>query len=144
MNSALGRMLACCMVAGSLACGSDDGGDGDGAAVTFSKDIHPILQKKCGTSGCHDTPNSFLPGHGAADVNAAYTEATRIWAGGQPVYELILQRVASTNLSEAMPPSFATPPCGSSADPPGLGKPGCLTQAEYDLLEKWVDEGRPR
>lgn len=140
MNRSVRRMLSCCMVASALACGSDDSGSED-AQVTFTKDIHPILQMKCGTAGCHDMP-SFLPGHGAADVNVAYTEATRIWSGGEPVYELILERVASTNPQEVMPPYFATP-CGASG-PSGLGQPGCLTQAQYDLIKKWVDEGRPK
>lgn len=139
---ALRWMLSCCIAASSLACGSDDSG-GDGDQVTFTKDIHPILQRRCGKSGCHDAPDSFLPGHGAADANAAYTEATRIWSGGEPVYDLILVRVASNNPQEVMPPNFADPPCGSGS-PAGLGQPGCLTQAEYDLIKKWVDEGHPK
>jgi hypothetical protein len=141
MKRSIWRISSCCMLASALACGSDDSG-GDGAKVTFTRDVHPILQMKCGTSGCHDTPESFLPGHGAADVNAAYTEATRIWGGGEPVYELILQRVSSVNPQEVMPPSFATA-CGASGKA-GLGQPGCLTQAEYDLIKEWVDEGRPK
>ena len=130
-------MVGAVMVS-ALACGGDDSGSDD-AKVTFTSDIHPILQKKCGTAGCHDMPNSFLPGHGAADVNAAYTEATRIWSGGEPVYDLILLRVASNNPSEVMPPSFASPPCQG-----GLGNSGCLTQAEYDLIKEWVDDGHPK
>ena len=133
MNRPLRRMWSCCMVASALACGSDDSG-GDEAKLTFTKDIHPVLQMKCGKSGCHDTPNSFLPGHGAADVNAAFTEATRVWSGGEPVYELILLRVASDNPNEIMPPTYGG--CAGS-----LGAPGCITQAEYDLIQKWVDEG---
>jgi hypothetical protein len=124
------------MMAGALACGSDDSGS-DGDKVTFTQDIHPILQMKCGKSGCHDTPDSFLPGHGAADVNAAYTEATRVWSGGSPVYDLILLRVASANPNEIMPPTYGG--CAGS-----LGAPGCITQAEYDLIKKWVDEGHPK
>ena len=136
MNRSVRRMWSCCVVASALACGSDDSGDDQ---VTFTKDIHPIFQMKCGSSECHATPNSFLPGHGAADVNAAYTEATKIWGGGQPVYEIILRKIASTNPADLMPPDYAVPPCQG-----GLGKPGCVTQAEYDLIKKWVDEGRPK
>jgi len=131
------------MMLSALACGSDDSGSEDAKLVTFTSDIHPILQKNCGTAGCQHMPNSFPPGHGAADVNAAYTEATRVWSGGEPVYELILVRVASVNSQEVMPPSFATP-CGASGNSAGLGQPGCLTQAEYDLIKKWVDEGHPK
>jgi hypothetical protein len=129
------------MVASALACGDDAGGDG--ASVTFTKDIHPIFEAKCSGSFCHGVADSFRPGHGVADVNVAYTEATGVGSGGVPVYELILQRVASVNPGEVMPPSFATPPCGAGT-PAGLGQPGCLTQAEYDLIKKWVDEGHPK
>jgi hypothetical protein len=136
MKRSLRWMLWCSIAASSLACGGDNSGSED-AQVTFTKDIHPILQMKCGKSSCHDSANSFLPGHGVADVNVAYTEATRIWSGGQPVYELILLRVASDNPSEIMPPTYAG--CDGK-----LGAPGCISQAEYDLIKEWVDEGHPK
>src|SRR6185436_19697220 len=87
MKRSVCGVLGCLAVVASLACSGEDieaGGTGSGGSggssaapsVTFTKDIHPILQAKCGTSGCHDMPNLFMPGHGAADVNVAYTEAT--------------------------------------------------------------------
>ena len=136
-------MLSCGMLASSLACGSDDSGSA-GDEVTFSRDIHPIFEAKCAGSFCHGVADSFRPGHGVADVDVAYTEATRVGSGGVPVYELILLRVASVNSQEVMPPSFATPPCGAPGNAAGLGQPGCLTQAEYDLIKEWVDEGHPK
>jgi hypothetical protein len=118
----------------SVACSSDDD---DGAEVTFTNDIHPILQAKCGTSGCHDGSQApTLPGHGAADVQEAY-EATQSMSLGEPVYERILARV--TDEDAMMPPSFASPPCQGE-----IGTPGCLTQAEVDLIAAWIEAGTPQ
>lgn len=140
-------VLSCLAVVAPLGCSGDDmGADGDtsgtggaGAApkVTFTKDIHPILQMKCGTSGCHNMPNPFIPGHGTADVDAAYMEVTRMGSGGMPVYEVILVRTASLDPMFVMPPYYNMPtPCSG-----GLGNPGCLTQQEFDLIQAWVDQG---
>lgn len=126
------------VLAGALGCG-DDGGDGSsngsgGARVTFSNDVHPILVAKCGDSSCHGTSDFGLPGHGAADVDEAYEAATGASYAGGPVYERILVRVADPAI--IMPPA---PRCMG-----GIGQPGCLTQAEYDIIEAWVEQGRPR
>src|SRR4051812_21009204 len=104
---------AAALVVAALTFGcSDDSGDedtgaagtGGGAAapVSFAADIHPILQMKCGTSGCHDgAQEPILPGHGAADVQHAYEATQKIeQSTGQPVYERILARITSTNPSE--------------------------------------------
>ena len=55
---------------------------------------------------------------------------------GGPVYERILTRI--TDESTMMPPSFANPPCEGE-----IGAPGCITQAELDLIEAWIDAGTP-
>jgi hypothetical protein len=147
-----------------LACSSDDSDDGGGGAsggsgggtggsggtsgsggggqmppeVTFTADIHPILLAKCGASGCHDGDNApILPGHGAADVMEAY-EATQeeSTAFDGFVYERILIRI--TDEESMMPPNFANPRCEGE-----IGTPGCLTQAEVDLIEAWIEDGTP-
>jgi hypothetical protein len=108
--------------------------------VTFTEDIHPILLAKCGASGCHDGANEpILPGHGAADVEEAYEATQSLYQGGQPVYERILARITSTEPGLMMPPDFANPPCRGT-----IGTPGCITQAELDLIEAWIDAGTPR
>ena len=138
------RVLSCLVVVAALGCGGDDSdmsGTGGGSAtpkLTFTKDIHPILEMKCGTSGCHDMA-SFIPGHGAADVDVAYMEVTRAASGGMPVYQVILLRTASTDPGFVMPPNYASPSCNG-----GLGTPGCLTQEQYDLIKAWVDQGHPK
>jgi hypothetical protein len=122
--------------------GGVTGGSGGGGpmppAVTFTADIHPILLAKCGASGCHDGANApFLPGHGAADVMEAY-EATQEESTSFDgfVYERILIRI--TDEEAMMPPNFANPPCQGE-----IGTPGCLTQAEVDLIEAWIEAGTP-
>jgi hypothetical protein len=132
------RVSSCLVILAALGCGGeDDTGDGNAPPkVTFTKDIHPIFLMKCGTSGCHDMPNMFMPGHGAADVNVAYMEATGIGSLNIPIYTRILARVSSADPGSIMPPSYANPPCEGA-----LGKPGCVTQAEFDLIQEWVDQG---
>lgn len=146
-----------------LACSSDDsddasnaggggtagggtGGSGTGGsgmqmptAVTFTDDIHPILLAKCGTSGCHDgSQEPFLPGHGAADVEEAYAATQATSSLGGRVYERILERITSEDPSAIMPPPYPPANCGGA-----IGEPGCVTQAELDLIEAWIAAGTP-
>jgi hypothetical protein len=123
-----------------LACSSDDsdddnGGGGMPAAVSFAADIHPILQAKCGASGCHDGAQApTLPGHGAADVQEAYEATQSTSYTGEPVYERILARI--TDEDAMMPPSFANPPCQGA-----IGAPGCITADELELIQEWIEQG---
>jgi hypothetical protein len=144
------RRMACCLVTvGAFGCSGEDidvggmpgqgGGISAAPTVTFTKDIHPILQMKCGTSDCHDMPNSFKPGHGAADVNVAYMAATGTGSLGIPIYTRILARISSDTPGNIMPPAYADPPCEGA-----LGAPGCVTQDEFDLIQEWVDQGRKK
>jgi hypothetical protein len=126
-----------------LACSSDDSDDGGGGGqmapeVTFAADVHPILLAKCGASGCHNGDSApTLPGHGAADVMEAYeaTQEESTTSSGF-VYERILIRITDEEIM--MPPDFANPPCRGE-----IGTPGCLTQAELDLIEAWIEAGTP-
>jgi hypothetical protein len=127
------------VLAGALGCG-DDGGSGSsdgsgegGARVTFTRDVHPILVAKCGDSTCHGTSDFGLPGHGAADVDDAYEAVTGLSYAGGPVYERILVRVSADAASE-MPPG-----CRSES-----GQPNCISAAELEILETWVEQGHPR
>jgi len=154
--------MGCCLVAvAAIGCSGDDidtggmggmagmagtsgmgqGGTSAAQTVTFTKDIHPILVMNCGKSGCHDMSGSFIPGHGAADVDVAYMEATQIGSNNAPIYERILVRTGSTDPMFVMPPYYETVPSPCMG---GLGTPGCLTQAQYDLIKAWVDDGHPK
>jgi hypothetical protein len=130
-------------LAGMLGCGDegDDGnstgqGGGGGVQLTFTRDVHPILTRKCGDSNCHGSSTRGLPGHGAADVAEAYAAVTGLSYAGGPLYERILERTAETDPFAVMPPM-------SSGCMGGLGTTGCLTQAEHDTIEAWVEQGYP-
>ena len=141
------------LIVASLALGcSDDakpggadaglGGAGMGPAVSFATDIHPILLTKCGAAGCHNVDNSIQPGHGQIDPDGAYAATQRVGSRGQFVYERILERVAAED-GTMMPPPYTI---GASTNPPcngELGTGGCLTVAEYELLQAWVEQGTP-
>src|SRR6201982_2834388 len=85
-------------------------------AVTFNKDILPILQKNCQT--CHRPgqigPMSFLT-----------YQSTRPWA----------KAMKAAVLSRKMPPWFADPQYGHFANDRSL------KQSEIETLVKWVDGG---
>jgi hypothetical protein len=122
--------------AGSGNAGS--GGGGQTAAVTFTNDIYPILRMRCSGTGssCHGVDQApFQPAHGSADVQEAYQATQENGTTGEPVYERILERITSTEPGGNMPPS---PICMG-----GIGNPGCVTQAELDLIEAWIEQGTP-
>ena len=136
----------------ALGCGSDEGdgdpagqgggsgaGGGAGDMLSFDQDIHPIFLAKCAGSSCHSVANPVQPGHAAEDPEDAYIAATGITSMGVPAYERILIRVASPDPGLMMPPPYAPMPCQGA-----LGAPGCVTQAEFDLIQDWVDQGHPR
>jgi hypothetical protein len=129
--------------AGTANAGTSNAGTGGGGgdAVSFATDVYPILRAKCGSSGCHDGSSApILPGHGAADEMDAYaaTQAPSTRDNVTPVYERILARASGTDQDGMMPPNFANPPCNGT-----IGVGGCLTQAELDIIEAWVDQGAP-
>jgi hypothetical protein len=114
------------------------GGGGMGPAVSFAADIHPILLMKCGAGECHGIDNLFQPGHGSADVEVAYA-ATQRTSAGAPVYERILLRTSGMDEYGFMPPeTFGPMPCQGALD-----APGCLTTAEWELIQAWVSQGAP-
>src|SRR5688572_16376021 len=108
--------------------GTGQGGTGsvEPDLVGFDADIQPILVEYCGD--CHSTPGGALPGHGAAAAEDAFEEVHGE-SNGEPVYVRILTRTSGD--AAFMPPS-----CGGAP-----GTPGCLTAEEYDLIERWVEQG---
>jgi hypothetical protein len=107
--------------------GTGAGGGGvEPEFVSFDADIHPILVENCGQ--CHSTPGGALPGHAAAAPEDAFAEV-HAESNGEPVYMRILTRTSGDA-------AFMPPQCGGAP-----GTPGCLTAEEYDLIERWVEEG---
>lgn len=131
------------LVCGLVGCGDDGGDDGSSnggqgsAQLTFTRDVHPIFVAKCGDSVCHGMAGSALPAHGAQDVAVAYEAVIASSFAGGPVYAEILRRIASDDPFSIMPPQYAG--CMGA-----LGQEGCISQAEYDLIEAWVELGHPR
>jgi mono/diheme cytochrome c family protein len=87
-------------------------------AVTFNKDVLPILQKNCQT--CH------RPGEIAPMSFLTYNE-TRPWAKG----------MKEAVVSRQMPPWFADPTYGDFANDRRLN------DAEIKTISAWVDAGAP-
>ncbi|MDX2032687.1 MAG: cytochrome c [Blastocatellia bacterium] len=86
------------------------------AAVTFSKQVAPILQKRC--EECHRAG-------GAAPMSLATYDEARPWA--KAIKEKVMGR--------EMPPFHATGPLGRYHEDPRL------TEAEIQTIKAWVDGG---
>lgn len=87
-------------------------------AVTFHKDVEPLMQKHC--QGCH------RPGEAAPFSLVDYKDA-RPWA--KSIREAVRLR--------KMPPWFADPAHGKFANDRRL------STAEIDTIKAWVDQGAP-
>ena len=88
------------------------------AAVTFTKDVAPVLQKNC--QGCH------RPGEVAPMSFLTYQD-TRPWA----------KAIRESVLLKRMPPWFADPKHGKFLNDRSLSK------SEIDTLVAWADAGAP-
>src|SRR5512140_499408 len=86
----------------------------DTPAVTFNKDVLPILQKNC--QGCH-RPGQIAP------MSFLTYETTRPWAS----------QIKAVVAAKKMPPAVTSPHYIM------LTKDDGLTQAEVDTIVKWVD-----
>jgi hypothetical protein len=87
-------------------------------AVTFHKDVQPILQNRC--QACH------RPGE-VAPMSLLTYEQTRPWA----------KSIRQAVLTKKMPPWFADPHYGK------FSNDRSLTQPDIDTLVAWVDAGAP-
>src|SRR6058998_3587945 len=85
-------------------------------AVTFNKDVLPILQNNCQV--CH------RPGE-VAPMSFLTYESTRPWA----------KAIKAAVLSKKMPPWFADPHYGEFRNAPKL------TQSDINTLVAWADSG---
>lgn len=92
---------------------------GAASAVTFTKDVAPILYARC--VSCH-RPNEMAP------------MALRTYQEVRPWARAIRQRV----LAREMPPWFADPAHGAFAND------ARLPDAEVETIARWVDAGAPR
>jgi mono/diheme cytochrome c family protein len=92
---------------------------GKSGAVTFARDVAPILQKRC--AECHHQG-------GVAPMSLVGYEETRPWA--RAIKEKVVKR--------EMPPFHAAGPVGRYVNDPRL------TDSEIAVITKWVDSGAPK
>jgi hypothetical protein len=109
--------------------GFDAGGDGGASSpvVSFAADIHPIFVARCGP--CH-VSQDYANHNVGGELDEAYLDAVRLG-------EDLVDRVNGGG----MPPSYAEPPNNCDGNP---GDPGCLTVAEVELIQTWLDQCTPR
>jgi hypothetical protein len=91
--------------------------------VTYTKDIQPILVKDC--SPCHSTLDDG--GHNAA---SSYADAVRVSA-----------RIVREINSGGMPDS-GNGNQGCNGGKPG--DPGCVSVADFALIQQWITDGTPQ
>jgi len=119
---------------GSLDAGADasslDASSGVQALVSFSRDIHPIFVQRCGP--CHVSEGFGGHNVGGPDVAAAYSDAVRE-----------ASNVISLINGNGMPPSYAPVP-NNCADGDGPGDPGCVSVADFGLIQTWIAQCYPR
>src|SRR5262245_21550838 len=112
----IGLILALISIAGSLQVTAEE--ETKTGAVTFNKDVLPILQKNCQT--CH------RPGEIAPMSFLTYKDA-RPWA----------KAMKSAVVNRQMPPWFADPAYGHFANDKRL------SETEIRILSAWADGGAP-
>src|SRR5687767_13547745 len=88
-------------------------------AVTFHKDVEPILQKNC--QSCH-RPGQIAP------MSLLSYQAARPWA----------RAIKTKVVAREMPPWFADPQHGKT-----YMTDRSLSQGEIDTIARWVDAGAP-
>src|SRR5213593_1891311 len=90
-----------------------------GGAVTFNKDVLPVLQRNC--QSCH-RPGNIAP------MSFLTYEATRPWA----------KAMKAAVVTRKMPPWFADPQYGP------FSNDRSLKRDEIDTIVKWADNGAPQ
>lgn len=104
--------------------GDAGGGDaGNTEAVTYTKDIQPILVAQC--SPCHSTLGDG--GHNAA---SSYADAVRVSA-------TIINEIRTGGM-----PATGNGNAGCRRGAPG--SPGCVSVADFALIQEWVANGTPQ
>jgi mono/diheme cytochrome c family protein len=104
------------LIASALLAGAASAADVAEGRVTYNLDILPILEKNC--VGCH-RPGQIAP------MSFLTYETTRPWA----------PQIKAVVVAKKMPPAVTSPHYIM------LTKEDGLTQAEIDLIVKWVDGG---
>ena len=109
---------------GGAAPQADAGAADSGAAlVSYARDIQPILLASC--SPCHSTDRD-----GRHNAATSYADAVRVSAD-------IVREISSGGMPES---GNGNQGC-NGGDP---GDPGCVSAADFALLQQWIAAGTPQ
>jgi len=112
------------VVCGAVAAGAVPGAVAAADRVDFSRDVQPLIAKRC--LACHgpDTQEGGLRLDQPARATAALESGGRAIVPGDAAASGMLARITATDADVQMPPEGAR-----------------LTPAQVDLLARWIDEG---
>jgi hypothetical protein len=109
---------------GGEAPGADAGAADSGRAlVSYAKDVQPILLANC--SPCHSTDRD-----GRHNAATSYADAVRVSAD-------IVREIQTGGMPES---GEGNQGC-SGGDP---GDPGCVSAADFALIQQWIADGTPQ
>jgi hypothetical protein len=97
--------------------------DAGGALVSYAKDIQPILLANC--SPCHSTDRD-----GRHNAATSYADAVRVSAD-------IVREIRTGGMPES---GDGNQGC-NGGDP---GDPGCVSAADFALIQQWIADGTPQ
>jgi hypothetical protein len=114
-----------------------------GGAVSFAADVQPILSGSCALSNCHGTSNANPAGKpmvlatgqaydNIVGVSAAQLTSMQRIRAGEPNNSYLIHKLQGTH--QSVGGSGGRMPLGSAA----------LSQAQIDLIRRWVTEGARR
>jgi len=110
-------LVPCAALAATLA------SHGAGAAISFNRDIRPILSDKC--YYCHGPDKNHRKGKMRLDIREEAL-AKEAFVPGKPGESELVRRITTTNEDDMMPPAEARK---------------TLAAAQKELLKRWIAEG---
>jgi hypothetical protein len=132
------------LVAATMAgCFSDRPTGPSGTTVSFANDVQPILTNNCASSGCHGTANANPTGKpmvlvagqaydAIVGVTSAQLATMQRIRPGQPDQSYLIHKLQGSHTG-----------VGGSGQRMPLGR-AALSQAQIDLIRRWVTEGARR
>lgn len=119
--------------------GRDGGQDGDGGmAISFERDVEPIFEARCATSGCHVPPSPA----GDLDLSADTWEhlVNQPTSCRPSVARVVPSDPAGSMLWRKTKPVDPPERCG---DPMPWGTPGLgvIAPGEFARIEAWIQQG---
>ncbi len=115
-----------------------DGGSDGGMAISFERDVEPIFEARCATSGCHVPPSPA----GDLDLSADTWEhlVNQPTSCRPSVARVVPRDPAGSMLWRKTKPVDPPDRCG---DPMPEGTPGLgvIAPGEFARIEAWIEQG---